>query len=116
LGSTNRQDLLRLLGSTNRLRIVERLVAGECSVKTLEAELAIRQPTLSQQLGELRKAGLVIDRREAQSVHYSMAPDHIEQVQRVLSALNGADAQRSHKPKSETRPVHAAQFGRVLSD
>lgn len=110
------ENLLRLLGSTNRLRIVEQLLGGECSVKMLEKTLGIRQPTLSQQLGELRKAGLIRDRREAQSVHYCLAADHVEQVQRLFSAIRGTTAPALPAAKSELRSTHAAQFGRILSD
>ena len=50
----------------------------------LEDALAIRQPTLSQQLGVLRTEGVVDTRRDGKRIFYSVAdPD----VMRVLEVL-----------------------------
>ena len=65
--------LLRALANPARLRIVLRLLQGECAVAELEAELSLRQPNLSQHLAELRDAGLVAARRESRSVFYHLA-------------------------------------------
>jgi DNA-binding transcriptional ArsR family regulator len=67
--------LLRTLSNPARLRIALRLVVGECAVATLESELAFRQPNLSQQLAELRDAGLVTTRRESRTIFYNLAGD-----------------------------------------
>ncbi len=65
--------LLRALANPDRLLLLCQLTQGERSVGTLEAELDIRQPTLSQQLGVLRTEGLVITRREGKRIHYAIA-------------------------------------------
>lgn len=39
----------------------------------LEAQLGIRQPTPSQQLGVLRTQGLVATRRDGKNIYYSVA-------------------------------------------
>ena len=49
----------RALSDENRLRIMLRLKAGECSVGRLADELGIRQPSVSKHLSVLRQAGLV---------------------------------------------------------
>lgn len=65
-------ELLKLMANANRLAILCHLVAGDSSVGQMEEQLAIRQPTLSQQIGELRKAGLIEDRRKARTVFYRL--------------------------------------------
>lgn len=65
--------LLRLLGNPHRLAIVCYLMEGAQTVATLEAALGIRQPTLSQQLGELREAGVITARRQGKTFVYGVA-------------------------------------------
>ena len=66
--------LLKRLAHPARLMLVCRLVEGEATVAQLEAELAMHQPALSQQLAELRNAGLVEARRTARGVTYRLCP------------------------------------------
>jgi ArsR family transcriptional regulator len=77
-------DLLRTMAHPMRLTILCRLLEGELPVSGFESELGLKQPSLSQQLGLLREAGLVSTRREAKSVVYCLA-DH--RVRHVLDAL-----------------------------
>ena len=65
-------SLLKLLGNEDRLLLLCQLAQEECSVGQLEEMLEISQPTLSQQLGVLRRAGLVATRREGKQIHYRM--------------------------------------------
>jgi len=64
---------LRVLANPARLRIVLRPLEGEQSVGQLETELDLKQPHLSQYLGELRDAGLVVTRRESRTIFYRLA-------------------------------------------
>lgn len=66
-------DFLKSLSNPNRLAIVCHLIEGEASVAAMEAELGIRQPTLSQQLAALRDAGILAARRNGKTVFYSVA-------------------------------------------
>ena len=77
-------DLLKALANPNRLSIVCLLLEGESSVAEIESELGIRQPTLSQQLGELRDAGLVATRRNAKHIYYRVADDRAGRIVRTL--------------------------------
>lgn len=70
-------EFLKKLANPNRLMIVCALVDGERSVRDLEDTLGIRQPGLSQQLAELREAGLVSGRKESKSVFYSLADERV---------------------------------------
>ena len=64
--------LLKTLSHPVRLMLVCTLVEGEYSVGGLEEQIGIGQPTLSQQLGVLRKAGIVETRREAKQIFYRL--------------------------------------------
>ena len=77
-------ELLKALGNPNRLSIFCMLLEGERSVAEIESELNIRQPTLSQQLGELREAGLVATRRGARHVYYRVADDRAGRIVATL--------------------------------
>ena len=80
-------ELLRALANPNRLMIVCTLVKGEHSVAQLEADLGIRQPTLSQQLGALRAAGIVRTRRDAKHVVYALADSKAARLIEALYAI-----------------------------
>ncbi|MDS7595610.1 metalloregulator ArsR/SmtB family transcription factor [Agrobacterium tumefaciens] len=70
-------DLLKLIANANRLAIVCYLMEREASVSALEFELGIQQPTLSQQLAELRAAGVIEGVREGKAVIYRVADPRI---------------------------------------
>lgn len=66
-------QLLKALGNPDRLLLLCQLVAGEMNVGELEERLEIVQPTLSQQLGVLRREGLVDTRRDGRQIYYSIS-------------------------------------------
>lgn len=70
------QQLLKTLANRDRLMLLCQLSHGECSVGELETLLGIRQPTLSQQLGVLRREGLVETRRDGKQIHYRISSAH----------------------------------------
>jgi DNA-binding transcriptional ArsR family regulator len=66
--------LIKALSNSDRLVLLCQLINGEKSVAELEAATGIEQPTLSQQLGVLRKSALVNARRgERNSIHYRIS-------------------------------------------
>lgn len=71
-------SFLKKLANPDRLMVACALVEGERSVRQLEDALGIRQPGLSQQLAELRLAGLIIGRKEGKHVFYRLADPRIE--------------------------------------
>lgn len=117
-------DILRLVGNPNRLAILCRLAEGEASVGEMEAKLGIRQPTLSQQLGELRKAGLIEDRREAKVVFYCLADERVRSIVDHVRELFSTRKRSQAKPEARrVRPTrepsispcsYASVFARVL--
>lgn len=66
---------LRVLANPDRLLLLCHIAQGEHCVSELEAALDIRQPTLSQQLGVLRRKGLVTTSKKGKYVYYTVA-DH----------------------------------------
>lgn len=71
-------ELLKAMANQSRLMILCNLVEGEKSVQQLQGHVGLSQSALSQQLAILRGQGLVSNRREAQSVFYSLASEEAE--------------------------------------
>lgn len=65
-------DLFKALAHPARIRALEVLVAGERTVGELQPLVGIESSHLSQQLGVLRRSGLVATRKEGSSVVYSL--------------------------------------------
>lgn len=68
-------DFLKKFAHPSRLMIVCSLIDGERSVRDLEDTLGIRQPGLSQQIAELRDAGIIAGRKQSKNMFYRLA-DH----------------------------------------
>ncbi len=107
-------DLLKLMANPHRLAILCRLAEGETSVGEMEESLGIRQPTLSQQLGELRKTGLIRDRRAARSVFYSLSDERaralVERLHELFCSPSGRKEQTRETPAASA-PVPAGRDG-----
>ena len=78
---------LKVLANVERLLLLCQLSQGEMCVGELEAQLDIRQPTLSQQLGVLRNEGVVATRRDGKKIFYSVADPNLLQILEVLYRL-----------------------------
>ncbi|MCW2495171.1 metalloregulator ArsR/SmtB family transcription factor [Jatrophihabitans sp.] len=66
-------EFFKTLGHPARIRILELLVQGEHSVGELMPEVGLEASHLSQQLGVLRRAGIVNARKQGNTVIYSVA-------------------------------------------
>ena len=64
--------VLKALANESRLKIVDRLSRGECSVGELTDLVGSEQSTISKHLAVLRAHGIVLDRREGNVVYYSL--------------------------------------------
>lgn len=72
-------EFFRTLGHPARIRILELLAIEDRSVGELLPEIGIESSNLSQQLGVLRRAGVVDARKDGNTVIYSIAsPDIAE--------------------------------------
>lgn len=67
----------RVLGDPSRLRLLDRLMAGERSVGELEAETGLSQANVSRHLSLLRREGLVARRSEGNRALYRIADESI---------------------------------------
>lgn len=76
--------LLKALGNESRLMILCLLAGGERSVSQINADFDLSQPALSQHLAVLREEGLVVTRRDAQTIYYAIAPGPAKRIVRVL--------------------------------
>ena len=88
-------SLLKLLGNEDRLLLLCQLAQGGHNVGQLEEMLEINQPTLSQQLGVLRRAGLVTARKEGKQVFYRMADESAIAVINTLFELYCNEPERN---------------------
>jgi DNA-binding transcriptional ArsR family regulator len=60
------------MANESRLRIIDRLSRGECSVGQLTDLVGSDQSTVSKHLAVLRSHGIVRDRREGNVVYYKL--------------------------------------------
>src|SRR5258708_33461516 len=70
-------DLFRTLGHPVRVRVLELLQDGPRAVHELLAEINVEASNLSQQLGVLRRAGIVVSSREGSTVLYSLGTSDV---------------------------------------
>ena len=99
-------EIFRALADPTRRAVYERLAAAEMTVGALKAGFDISQPAISQHLAQLRKAGLVVERREGRNDYYAANPDGLDpllawieryrsywpaKVERLKTVLKGMD-------------------------
>lgn len=65
--------IMKALSNETRLKLMCCLIDGEKSVNTLAEIIQMRMPAISQHLSKMRSAGLVISRRDGQTIYYSAA-------------------------------------------
>lgn len=80
-------SLLKVIGNPDRLLLLCQMLQGEYAVGELEEILGIHQPTLSQQLGVLRKEGLVSTRRDGKYIYYKVCHPHVQVILETLYGL-----------------------------
>jgi DNA-binding transcriptional ArsR family regulator len=64
--------VLKALANESRLKIVDRLAQGECSVSELTGLVGSDRTTVSKHLAVLRSHGIVDDRRDGNVVYYKL--------------------------------------------
>lgn len=65
-------DLLQLLGEPTRLRLLSLLADSELTVADLTTITELGQSRVSQHLGKLRDAGMILDRKVGPATYYSL--------------------------------------------
>jgi DNA-binding transcriptional ArsR family regulator len=89
-------ELFRALAHPARVRALEVLADGERSVSDLQPDVGIESSHLSQQLGVLRRAGLVTTRKEGTTVYYAIRDPLLVELLAVARRLLIASLQESH--------------------
>ncbi|MDP1699523.1 MAG: metalloregulator ArsR/SmtB family transcription factor [Aestuariivirga sp.] len=68
-------SVARALGHAHRLEILEQLAQGECGVEALSTRVHLSIANTSQHLQHLRRAGLVVSRRDGKFVLYYLSDE-----------------------------------------
>jgi DNA-binding transcriptional ArsR family regulator len=82
--ATEAAAFLKALANDQRLLVLCALLDGPLSVGEINERVPLSQSALSQHLGVLRDAGLVVTTRQSQTIYYEMAQGPALQVMEVL--------------------------------
>ena len=77
-------NFFKVLGHSNRIKVLCRLCVGSCTVTELKNFLNMQQTTISQILTRLRLEGLVIFKRDGVKSIYSVSDKRVKEVMDVL--------------------------------
>jgi ArsR family transcriptional regulator len=84
-------EFFKTLAHPARIRVLELLVEREHAVAELLPEVGIEAANLSQQLAVLRRAGLVISRKEGSTVRYALTSPEVAELlavaRRILTSV-----------------------------
>lgn len=80
-------EFFRTLGHPTRIRALELLGERERAVSELLAEIGVEPASLSQQLAVLRKAGLVMTRKDGNAVYYSLTSPRVADLLAVARGI-----------------------------
>ncbi len=86
-------SLLETIAPLTRLQILLAIGTGEACVCHLEAALGLRQAYISQHLMTLRKAELLLDRREGRYIFYRLKDAALLDLITASAALSGVSAE-----------------------
>lgn len=85
-------NLLKAMSNDKRLIIMCALFKGEKCVGDLEDIVGLSQSALSQHLARLRRDGLVVTRRDAQTIYYSLEDRAVKAMLRCLYDIYATDS------------------------
>ena len=104
----NPVDPLEALGDATRRSIVEGLRGGERTVGDLAASLPVSRPAVSQHLGVLRAAGLVLERPQGTRRWYRLDPIGLVRLQARLDQMWGIEAAAAAVAPAPPTPADVA--------
>ena len=94
--ATAKAELFKALAHPIRIRVLEVLVDGERPVGELAGLLDVELSHLSQQLGVLRRAQVVVARRERSTVYYRLRDPRMSQLLVTAKQLLATGLRDSH--------------------
>lgn len=80
-------EFFKTLGHPARIRVLELLSRREHAVAEMLPEVGIEAANLSQQLAVLRRAGLVVTRKEGSNVYYSLTSPQVAELLAVARSI-----------------------------
>ncbi|QDQ16076.1 ArsR/SmtB family transcription factor [Streptomyces spectabilis] len=80
-------EFFKTLGHPVRIRVLELLSVREHAVAEMLPEVGVEPAHLSQQLAVLRRANLVVTRKEGSTVHYSLTSPHVAELLKVARTI-----------------------------
>ena len=87
------RQILKVCADDTRLRILNLLSSEEHTVNDIADCLELNQPTISKHLSRFRLLRLVVDRREGNSVYYSLSKEsdvpEMKIIRFILSQFSG---------------------------
>ncbi|GAA4473883.1 ArsR/SmtB family transcription factor [Phytohabitans houttuyneae] len=90
-------EFFKTLGHPARIRVLELLALREHAVSELLPEVGIEPAHLSQQLAVLRRANLVVTRRDGSAVYYSLVSPQVAELlavaRRILTEVLSSQAE-----------------------
>jgi len=101
-------EFLKALAHPLRIRVLELLTEGESTVGELIARTGAEPSHLSQQLGVLRGAGILVSRREASNVYYSVSDPRTFQLLATAKEILTSSLEHSGELLTE---LHGLGFG-----
>jgi DNA-binding transcriptional ArsR family regulator len=69
--------VFKALADPTRRQILQDLQAGELGAGAIASHFTISAPSISRHLGVLKSAGLIVERREANRIIYSLVEDRL---------------------------------------
>ena len=80
-------EFFKTLGHPARIRVLELLSERDHSVAEMLPDVGIEATSLSQQLGVLRRSGLVTTRKQGSTVIYSLTSPQVAELLRVARTI-----------------------------
>ncbi len=93
-------EFFKTLGHPARIRVLELLSERDYAVAEMLPRVGIEPAHLSQQLAVLRRANLVISRKEGSTVYYSLTSPQVAELlavaRRILTGVLSSQAEMLH--------------------
>lgn len=104
--------VFKALSDETRLRMMMLLSKGEFCVCEIMQALDISQSRASRNLGILKDAGLLVDRRNGLWVHYSLRQDSVTDYASLLELLHSSLSQEETTLRDKERLKQAVKLGK----
>jgi DNA-binding transcriptional ArsR family regulator len=78
-------EILSVVANPMRIRMIQAMAAGELMVAELSIRTGLSQSATSQQLSKLKRAGVLVQRKDKQSRHCTIDPSIAQTLHRLIS-------------------------------